>query len=136
MKKHPVKFYTDFEFFIAEVTIELQQQGKLGSAWLKAIGGVLGIHVLAKILLNELKIALPVVLPGIGAISTGYKMQAAIEKSIEQLRRSDVKYDENEEKHRLKKAQIIFQELAGNEMNEDKIDLLFEDFVSEEEIIY
>jgi len=136
LKKHPVKFYTDFEFFIAEVTKGLQQQGKLGSAWLKAIGGVLGIHVLAKILLNELKIALPVVLPGIGAISTGYKMQAAIEKSIEQLRRSDVKYDENEEKHRLKKAQIIFQELAGNEMNEDKIDLLFEDFVSEEEIIY
>ncbi len=136
MKKHPAKFYTDFEFFIAEVTIELQQQGKLGSAWLKAIGGVLGIHVLAKILLNELKIALPIVLPGIGAISTGYKMQAAIEKSIEQLRRSDAKYDENEEKQRLKKAQIIFQELAGSEMNEDKIDLLFEDFVSEEEIIY
>jgi len=136
LKKHPVKFYTDFEFFIAEVTIELQQQGKLGSAWLKAIGGVLGIHVLAKILLNELKIALPIVLPGIGAISTGYKMQAAIEKSIEQLRRSDAKYDENEEKQRLKKAQIIFQELAGSEMNEDKIDLLFEDFVSEEEIIY
>jgi len=79
---------------------------------------------------------MPIVLPGIGAISTGYKMQAAIEKSIEQLRRDNAKYDENEEKQRLRKAQIIFQELSGNQDMEDKIDLLFEDFVSEEEIIY
>jgi len=136
LKKHPVKFYTDYELFISEVTKELQRQGKLGSAWLKAVGAVLGLHVLAKLLLNDLKITMPIVLPGIGAISTGYKMQAAIEKSIEQLRRDNAKYDENEEKQRLRKAQIIFQELSGNQDMEDKIDLLFEDFVSEEEIIY
>lgn len=136
MKKRPNKFYTDFEFFIAEVTKELNKQGNLSSAWLSSIGSVLGIHVLAKILVNELQISMPSLLPKIGSISTGYKIQEAIKSSVEKYNKRASKFSEEDEKRRLKKAQIIFQELARNKHNEDRIELLFEDFVSEEEIIY
>lgn len=136
MKKRPNKFYTDFEFFIAEVTKELCRQERLSSSWLRAIGAVLGVHVLAKILLNDLKVSMPIVMPGIASISTGYKIQAAVEKSIEQYNRDATKYNEEEERQRIKKAQVIFHELARNQFNEDRIELLFDDFLSEEEIIY
>lgn|GEM_PF-5495137 len=136
MKKRQSKFYSDFEFFITEVTKELNIQGNLSSSWLKAIGSVLGIHVLAKILVNELQISMPALLLGIGSISTGYKIQEAIKSSVEKYNKRATKFSEEDEKRRLKKAQIIFQELARNKHNEDRIELLFEDFVSEEEIIY
>jgi len=136
LKKRQSKFYSDFEFFITEVTKELNIQGNLSSSWLKAIGSVLGIHVLAKILVNELQISMPALLLGIGSISTGYKIQEAIKSSVEKYNKRATKFSEEDEKRRLKKAQIIFQELARNKHNEDRIELLFEDFVSEEEIIY
>lgn len=136
MKKRPIKFYTDFEFFIAEVTKELCVQEKLSSSWLRAIGTVLGVHVLAKILLNDLKVSLPIVMPGIASISTGYKIQAVLEKSIEKYNREAIKYSEAEERQRIKKAQVIFRELADNPINEDRLELLFDDFISEQEIIY
>ena len=136
MKKFPFKFYKDFEFFIIEVTKELNRQGNLSSSWLKAIGSVLGIHVLAKILVNELQMSMPALLPGIGSISTGYKIQEAIKSSVEKYNKETTKFSEEDEKRRLKKAQIIFRELVGNKNTDDKIELLFEDFVSDEEIIY
>ena len=129
MKKRQSKFYSDFEFFITEVTKELNIQGNLSSSWLKAIGSVLGIHVLAKILVNELQISMPALLLGIGSISTGYKIQEAIKSSVEKYNKRATKFSEEDEKRRLKKAQIIFQELARNKHNEDRIELLFEDFV-------
>ena len=108
MKNHPAKFYSNFEYFITEVTKEMDKQDRITSSWLKAIGAVLGTHFLAKLLVQDLKVSMPIVIPAIGAFSTGLAMQSALDKAIkEYTEKSNLNVED--EKRRLKIAQIYFQ---------------------------
>lgn len=132
MKKHPAKFYSNFEYFITEVTKEMDKQDRITSAWLKAIGAVLGTHFLARLLVQDLKASMPIIIPMIGALSTGYTLQSELQKSIESYKKNKSTFNEPEEKQRLKKAQIIYQEQATKE----DIDGLYQDLVAGEEILF
>ena len=128
-------FYSDFDEFLKVITIELNKQGKLSQNWIKGIGIVLGTSTLLPILG-----AFSVVGLGIGGTMTKVLAGKVVVNFLKKFPTSVSKHSEKKEIERIKKAEVIFNEIiAGRDEYEDykdEIDELANDLIYGREILY
>jgi hypothetical protein len=129
------KFYSDYDEFLKVITIELNKQGKLSQNWIKGIGLVLGASTLFPILG-----AFGVVGLGIGGAMTKLLAGKIVLDFLKKFPTSVSKHSETKESERIKKAEVIFNEIiAGRDEYEDykdEIDELANDLIYGREILY
>jgi len=138
-------FYSDFDVFIKDVTQELGKKGNLSANWIKGVSVVVGIGTLLPILVPLITgllglTGMAAIGLGAGRIAGGILSSSALISLLKKLPKSNKGFSEVQESERIKKAEIIFNEILAdkNELTDyrSEIDKLADDLINGREIIY
>ena len=136
MIRRPSGFDTDFEVFLNEVTKEMNKRKKLSFNWLQGINIVLGAgHIMS----DSLKVDLPFEKHGTSTLTTGYAIRNTLDKVLKKFKGKTSNFSAEQESERIEKARLLFYEYfitLDDNAKQEKLNELFEDLVSGEEILY
>lgn len=139
MTRRPAGFDTDFEVFLNEVTKEMNKRNTLSLNWLQGINIVLGAGTLSQIMSESLNVELPFEKHGTSTLTTGYAIRNTLDKVLKKFKGGKSSFSAEQEGERIEKARLLFYEYfitLDDDAKQEKLDELFEDLVSGEEILY
>ena len=139
MTRRPAGFYDDFEVFLKEVTREMNKRNMVSFNWLQGINIVMGAGTLSHIMSDSLKADLPFEKYGTNTLTTGYAIRSTLDKVLRKFKGKKSNFSAEQESERIEKARLLFYEYfitLDDAIKKEKLNELFEDLVTGEEILY